>query len=386
MRDEPGQAAAEYVGLIALAAALLLVAGAAVGLGEVGTAVASTVRTGICIVAGDVCRDSDARAAGLEPCTVRQKSTGGGTSFSIAVVQIGGSKGKIVATRSDGSVLVTETDEGHAGRVVGIGLEASPIGVDVGAEVGASVSMLRGKTWEFPDAAAAGRFLRGEAGDLPPTWHYGEVGGELTAEAKGNLAGVKISSISGSLEGAAGLRVGRGQTTVYARVKAETGAKVWLPGDAGRFPGPATGDLIAELTYEHGAPREIAFRRVGHAEASHVVDTVARLDLRDPENLRAAAGILAHGLPWTGEVLSDVASLVRLAAQRGTVERSVYDLRNDSSDFALAAKLGYELGLEHEHVDVERRLVAASAWTDGSQERVREDCVGVTTEPPEGTS
>jgi hypothetical protein len=170
-------------------------------------------------------------------------------------------------------------------------------------------------------------------------------------------------------------------------VKVETGAKVWLPGDAGRVEGPATGDLMAELTYEHGRPREIAFRRLGRdAGAEQVIDTVARLDLRDPANRHAAEHLLTHGLPWTGEVVSDVAALVRLAAQRGTVERSVYDLRDDSSDFSLAAKLGLELGVEHEHVEVERRLVAASAWTRGSQERLREDCVGVTTEPPEGTS
>src|SRR3954467_15789857 len=130
MREETGQASAEYVGLIALAAALLVGAGVAVGLGGVGTPVASTVRTGICIVAGDVCRDSDARAAGLEPCTVHEKTTGDGTTFAIAVVRIGGSNGKIGATRSDGSVLVTETDEGHAGQVAGIGVEASPLGVD----------------------------------------------------------------------------------------------------------------------------------------------------------------------------------------------------------------------------------------------------------------
>ena len=61
--------------------------------------------------------------------------------------------------------------------------------------------------------------------------------------------------------------------------------------------------------------------------------------------------------------------------QHGTVERAVYDVRDESSDFELAARLGQELGLELEDIKVQRRLVAASAWTPGSQERVREDCV-----------
>lgn len=386
MRDETGQASAEYVGLIALAAALLAGAGAALGLAEVGSAVASTVRTGICIVAGDVCRASDARAAGLEPCTVSERSTGGGTSVSVLIVRIGGSDGKVVAARSDGSVLVTKTVEGHGGVVGGAGLEASPVGIDVGVEGGVDYSIMAGQTWEFPDAASAGRFLRGEA-DVSPTWRFGEAGEELSGEVNASLLGATIARAGAGVEGASGLRVGRGRATLYIRVKADSRAQAWLPGRIGRIQGPSTGDLMAEVAYEHGRPRELAFRRLGTAAGSgQVVDTVARLDLRDPANRRAAEGMLSHPLPWDTSLAGEIGGLVRLAAQRGTVERSVYALRDDSSDFALAAKLAVELGVEHEHVEVERRLVAASAWTQGSQERLREDCLGVTTEPPEGTS
>ncbi len=59
----------------------------------------------------------------------------------------------------------------------------------------------------------------------------------------------------------------------------------------------------------------------------------------------------------------------------GTVERSVYAVEDGSRSFELAAALGAELGLEAGYSKVDRRLVEASAWTGGSQERAREDCV-----------
>ena len=54
--DSTGQAGAEYGALLALVAAAHAGAGAIVGPADVGTDVAATVRTGICIVAGDECR------------------------------------------------------------------------------------------------------------------------------------------------------------------------------------------------------------------------------------------------------------------------------------------------------------------------------------------
>jgi hypothetical protein len=61
--------------------------------------------------------------------------------------------------------------------------------------------------------------------------------------------------------------------------------------------------------------------------------------------------------------------------QHGTVERAVYDVSDESGTFSLAARLGMELGVDLDKVKVQRRLVSASAWTPGSQERVREDCL-----------
>ena len=165
-----------------------------------------------------------------------------------------------------------------------------------------------------------------------------------------------------SARAADGARVGQGRTTLYMRMRLDS--RVHLPVGAGGLPGPTTGDVMAEVTFEGGEPRDVAFRTVGRgAGGGRVADTVARLDLRDPANRAAAAAA------------PDLPALLRLAVRRGVVERAVYDVRDDSGSFELGVRLGAELGVETADVRVQRRLVAASAWTPGSQERVREDCV-----------
>jgi hypothetical protein len=370
--DATGQATTEYTAILALVAAALVGAGAAIGVGEVGQAVAHTVRTGICIVGGDICRASDAAAAGLEPCTVRERSDGGGATLSLAWLRLGESNGLTVAARSDGSVLVTKARERKAGAGAGIGVEASPLGIEFGIEGAIDATLATGAAWEFPDAASAAAFLAGRT-HPPPTWRFGDAGEVLSAGAGARLGGVTLTGVEAAATAAAGARVGGDATTLYVRAELGSGIHGWPPGT--RVSGPSTGDMIVEVTLGRNGPRELAFRRLGRAGAGRVVDTVARLDLSDPANRAAAAGLLAHRLPWPGAVAAELRQLLRLAVQRGTVEQAMYDLRDDSTSFELAARFGGELGLEADHVHVERRLVAASVWIAGSQERVREDCV-----------
>ena len=371
MREsERGQASAEYVGVLALAALAFVTAGAMVGLGEIPAAVASTVRTGICIVAGDICRDSDARAAGLQPCTVSDRSQGGGTTFSVGWVRVGGADGLLVARRSDGSVVITKSDESRGGVGAGIGFEATPLGVDVGLYGALDFTIAHGRSWEFPDSAAAARFLAG-ADDVPPTWRFGELGGGLSGEVSAALKGIRYAGVHAGAGMAAGARHGRGQTTLYMRGQLESGANVWAPQGQAGVVGPG-GQVMIELTTDGDEVREVAFRTATHsAGGRQVIDTVARLDLRDPRNRAAARSVLVSGVPTPPRLLA----LMRYTVRHGTVERAVYDVRDSSSSFALAVKLVAGLGLEDKDVDVERRLVAASAWTNGSQERLREDCL-----------
>ncbi len=372
---DSGQGTTEYVGLLAVVAAALLSAGMVVGLDDVGASVVKMVRTGICIVGGDICRRSDAQAAGLEPCTISDRSEGGGATVSVAWVRAGDENGLTVATQSDGSVVVTRTSGRSAGAGVGLGVEASPFGLELGVEGKADFTTMSGAAWEFPDAAAAARFLAGKAA-AKPTWRFGEAGDVLTAEAGAKVGGATLTGVAATMQAAGGVRVGKGRTTLYIRSRLDTGATVWLPRHASQLAGPSTGDVMVELTLEHGSFREIAFRTSARGSApGQAVETVARLDLRDPANRAAAEHLLAHGLPWPTNIAADLHRLMLYTVQRGTVERSVYDVRDESGTFSLAARLGMELGIDVDKVEVQRRLVAASAWTPGSQERVREDCV-----------
>ena len=61
----------------------------------------------------------------------------------------------------------------------------------------------------------------------------------------------------------------------------------------------------------------------------------------------------------------------------GIVERAVYDVDDGSEGVELSASLGVSMGVDASETELDRRLVAAQAWTDGSRARERADC-GVT--------
>jgi Flp pilus assembly pilin Flp len=387
VRDETGQTTAEYAALLALVAAAFVGGGAAIGLGEVANAVATSVRTGICIVAGDVCRASDAAAAGLTPCTVSETTYGEGLTVTVLSVRLGADERWTAATRSDGTVTVTQTDERTIGGTVGIGLEASPLGVDVGGSGKLDYRFGGGRAWEFPDMAAALRFVRGDHDAVEPVWRFGGAGTVLAGQAAGGVAGIEVTGLEATAEAAAGVRVGRGRTTYYVRSRVDGfDGRLWTPGGTARLEGPGPRETVVELTRDGGGLRELAFRAVGSgARTGQIVETVARLDLRDPADRAAAEPLLSLRLPWPPAAARELAVLTRRAVRSGIVERAVYEVRDDSDDVKLAAEVGVAVGLDAREVDVERRLVAASAWTGGGRERDRADC-GVTATALERTS
>jgi Flp pilus assembly pilin Flp len=388
MRDQAGQTTAEYTALLALVTAALAGGGAMAGLGGVATAVADGVRTGICIVAGDVCRASDAAAAGLSPCTVSERTRGEGLTFTVASLRLGADDGWTAARRSDGSVLITHAERREVGGSVGIGVEASPLGLELGVDGKLDYALGSGRAWEFPDAASAVRFLTAEdRDDVEPTWRYGDAGAVLAGGAGAGVAGVELAELESTAEAAAGVRAGRGLTTYYLRTRLDPlDGRAWVPGASARFDGPAARGAIVELTRDAAGVRELAFRTAGRgAREGQVVETVARLDLRVEANRAAAAPLLARRVPWPPAVMRELRALLLRAVRTGVVERAVYDVRDGSEELKLAAKLGLAFGVDGSEVKIDRRLVAASAWTNGSRERERADC-GVTTAGLERTS
>jgi hypothetical protein len=369
-RSTAGQAAIEYVAAIALVAAVLT-AGTAVAAPGIPARVVHTVRLGMCIVAGDVCTPPQARAEGLAPCTVSGWTRGG--EGQIEIVNFVGAKGSAYtwAQDSEGRVTIVRSDAGRLGLQTGVELGFGALAV--GADAGVDLRMLRATAWEFPDAAHAHQFVDGLPQSAEPpspylSWRSFDSGPEGYAEAGVAALGHTLAGIEAAADGALGLRAGHGVVTVYFR------AQLQRPGPAGDLdwgPGGNAGNRLGELELVHGRPRELALRSVESSRGgSTLVETVERLDLRDPANLAAVEHALGRR-PWSPAALP---ALLGRIAQAGTVERSTYSVADRSKTFDLAVKLGEELGLEVTITHSDKRLVGASAWTRGSAERERFDC------------
>jgi hypothetical protein len=187
------------------------------------------------------------------------------------------------------------------------------------------------------------------------------------------LTGLETSASLG-----AGVRVGRGETTLYlnARLDAPT-PTVWMPGGRRTYPGPSTGDMLIEFTRSGDGPRELAFRKVERGSGSgDVVETVARLDLRVPANLAMAERLLRRPLPWGALVAGDLRDVVRHTVINGTVERATFTTTTESRRIELAARLGLELGIDARNVESTTHLTSAQAWIKGTGPRERVDCTG----------
>jgi hypothetical protein len=381
-----GQASVDYAALLALVAVVFAGAGAATGLGAgVPQRVANAIRTGLCIVGGDVCRPADAAAAGLDPCITSERARGHGLTVSLFAFRLGGTGEWTVAQRSDGSVLVTRIDDMRGGIGGGLGFELGSLAVGISGSV--DLRLAKGVAWELPSAAAAARFFAairgGEPNPLPPTWRFGDLGEEAQARAGIDGAGVELTGLEATARAASGARIGRGETTIYVDAGlALSGPADFLPvaGAANRSsssaPNGGRAPLVLSVTRDAHGLRELAFRRVeAGARRGEAVEWVGRLDLRDPANRAVADSLLRHPLPWPPRVAEDLRAALRRTVQVGTVERSVFAVSDNSKDLAVAVRAAAEFGLDASTIDVERHLVGASAWTAGSPERQRVDCV-----------
>lgn len=365
-----GQASAEYVAVLAVLVVVFGGAGLLVAPPALGERLAGAIRTGICLVGGDICRDRDARAAGLSPCTVREREKSTGVTATIAFLDLGGGDRWTVARRSDGSVLLSAGSEEHGGVSGGLGVELSPLGVHLAADGAAGASFTSGESWLLPDEAAAGRVIaRLRSGRLPPpaTWRFTEGG------AQGE-AGLGAEMVEARVMVTLGRRTGQGATTWYLGGRVETAAFGPLGVEAQEL---SAEGVILERTHDRRGPRELVFRTVDRLGGGRSVELSGRLDLRDPTN-RAVAGELLHPrLPSPPAVARDLRAVVQRTAEAGTIERSVYAVEESDRGVELAGRLGIGLGLKVRRRGVLRRLVAASAWTGGDgRERRRVDCVG----------
>lgn len=376
--DNRGQAASEYVAiLLVVVAALTGAATLAVAVPGVGERVVTTVRTGLCIVGGDVCRSSDAIAAGLKPCVTSQRSRRQETTVDIAVVRLGGHGEWQLALRSDGQAVVTRLEENELGGTVGVGLTFSPAGVDAAASATLVAGYRGGRAWRFPDARSAGAFLAAATRDASaraaraPNVRWHAINGQANGEASVAIADLARAGISTGASDAIGLRSEGARRTLTLDLRLDdpllSGILHGLAPNAG-----TQRSWVADVSWEGGKARELALR-AATGRAGRQEEYSARLDLRDAGNRAAAERLLQ---PSTSTP-ADLAALAERMRTHGVIEQAAYSVSEERRGFTVAGKLGLALGLAHHRITAERRLVDAIASIRGGPLQRRFDCTGV---------
>ena len=376
--DNRGQAASEYVAiLLVVAAALTGAATLAVAVPGVGERVVTTVRTGLCIVGGDVCRSSDAIAAGLKPCVTSQRSRRQETTVDIAVVRLGGHGEWQLALRSDGQAVVTRLEENELGGTVGVGLTFSPAGVDAAASASLVAGYRGGRAWRFPDARSAGAFLAAATRDASaraaraPNVRWHAINGQADGEASVAIADLARAGISTGASNAIGLRSEGARRTLTLDLRLDdpllSGILHGLAPSAG-----TQRSWVADVSWEGGQARELALR-AATGRAGRQEEYSARLDLRPAGNRAVAERLLQP----SASTPSDLAALAERMRTHGVIEQAAYSVSEERRGFTVAGKLGLALGLAHHRITAERRLVDAIASIRGGPLQRRFDCTGV---------
>ena len=359
-----------------LVVAAVLAGGATLAVTGVGERVVKSVRTGLCIVGGDLCRGADAEAAGLEPCLTSQRSRRQDTTLDVAVVRLGEHDEWQLALRSDGQAIVTKLEESQAGGTVGVGVTFSPAGVSASASASLVAGYRGGRAWRFPDARSASAFLAAarhdssaQAARVPDLrWHA--VSGRAGAEADVALADLARAGVSAAASEAIGLRTDGERRTLTLDLELDgplfSGILSGLPTGAG-----TRRSWVADVSWEGGEARELVLR-AATGGGERLEEFGARLDLRDADN-RAVAERLLHPGPSRSSDLKALAARVR---SHGVVDWTRYSVSEQRRGFAVAGKLGVALGLAHHRITAERRLVDAVAWVRGGPPQRRFDCIG----------
>lgn len=420
---ECGQASFDYLGVVAVALAVLVMGTAAAGAGNVAGAVTGQMARALCVAgAGDCDRD---RA----PCVVSARRTGREGHVNALVVRIGGSAYALLEQRSDGTYLVTRFREAHGGLDVGVGVDAGlklgGTALLVGGEARAAVLAHRGtgSTWVVRTRKAADALLdrlgdgplkttrRGSRGPVllagrplpPPTETFGDRGWSVTLGAKGGI-GVGEGALTLTAKDVDGSRLDRrtGRRTVYLRRTNGLQASV----DLGKRVAGAggTAQLDGEYTYSvefdrDGRPLDLAIVESGAFEGSadlptrvqpvagllgvptrgaRLQQTETHLDLTDGANLAAARAFVAQVTAprvRLGALARVSAALEDRLEAAGTVQAGTYDLTAKAYGGSGHLAGGLKVGGAYEQEERTIRLVAAVSRGRDGQWTDRTDCV-----------
>jgi hypothetical protein len=425
VRATDGQAASEYVALLALVAVVLTLA-AGLTAGGIGARVLAGLQRGLCAVAGQACPAPTRIESDLDPCPLERSTRAEELSGTIGVVRLG-SSGTLGATRtSDGRVAVTLADGSTAGGQLGAGVRLRIGRRSLGGHVdgGATLNWTSGRVWHLPSLAAAQAFIARYGGKAT-------IGGRLldqvrsrcsllcdaigwrphprlpqpdeTYEQRGASAaltatlgeGPATATARAQLAGVLGMRRARdGSRTWYVQLNAEIAAEL-----GGALAGASLlghgQQLVSWSVDARGRPTRLAIQDIGQvgagaqlhgawddargrlgARSALMVEHDATLDLRDPANRAAAGGVLTALLhPSSGALAAIPAQLLaRRIAQHAVLDRRVYALRDTSTGVGAGIGLEVGLGADFDRTTQDVRLLSAETRLPGLPFLPRDDC------------
>ncbi|MFC7624042.1 hypothetical protein [Microlunatus sp. GCM10028923] len=162
-RREAGVAGLEYVGALALAAAMVIMVAGSLTAQKVDAWVQDVICDLVnafgttCVVSPPGTTPDPGFDPKPERCTVTRKSEKVNSEIKIAFIKIGENAGFIETTYSDGRVTYTATDGGSIGVTGGVGAKLDVGKLEAGAKVdfGAGVEFDYGSTWVFKNADEA---------------------------------------------------------------------------------------------------------------------------------------------------------------------------------------------------------------------------------------
>ena len=387
MAREDGQATVEYLGVVAVVAALFAaVAVPALAGRDVAGVVVREVRRALCVVSGGECY-LDRR-----PCVVASRAVRDEASLDLTIVKLGSRRILMSEQRSDGTVAVTLLGDRQAGLDLTLGggahLRLGRRMVSVGAQAEATMlaTLGSGSTWVLRDARSADRLVRSLAepgGEMPaPTLAASRRGLAVSLGASAGAVGVQLGA--DDLFGVATDRA-TGRRTFAVRRRNDVAASLSLRGQsAGGALG--TDELYTVTVDRDGRPVDLGVMsgRDASGEAGALQRAVRReseehLDLTDPENLAAARDFLREvpsPRPRLGRAVEVSGALRARLDEDGVLDERAYAV-SDSSD-GVGAETGTglgHLGADYEHHEQRLRLVAARQRGPDGLWRAREDCV-----------
>ncbi|HYV16502.1 MAG TPA: hypothetical protein VE972_10830 [Conexibacter sp.] len=425
VRGARGQATSEYVALIALVAVALALA-AGLTSGGLGGQVLAGLQRGLCRVTGGACPRPAAPGPDLAPCPLQRSVSMEQLGGALAFVRLGSDETLTAARMSDGRVTVMLTHGGSAGGElrVGASVGVGTRSLSATARADAGAVWTSGRAWTFADAAAARRFvgaygakatvggrivdeLRSRCSllcdalgwhphpQLPEPDETYEEGGALGAlKASFGFDGTEPVALGAERNRVIGRRIRRdGTTTWYLRLDETAGAAMDLP--FGRLSRTAAQQSVVSYTLDpHGHPTTlgvlVAQEGAGETGATAprgmhaavgsgggaVIELEGTLDLRDPANRPAAAGLLdsLRGRGTLADLARRAHALAARLALHGQVDRRTYALATSARSTGATVGLGLEVGGAVERSTRSMRLLSAETRLPGLPFLPRDDC------------